>query len=135
GADLSPRMLERARARGLYDALHEAALQDLLAAQPAACWDLLVAIDVFIYVGALDAVFESARRALRPGGRLLCSLECADASAFVLTPAGRYAHSPEYAIRLARAAGFLPELEAEVPLRREHGEMLRGHVLRLRVPG
>jgi predicted TPR repeat methyltransferase len=137
GVDLSARMLDHARARALYDALHEASLLDYLRSQPAASWDLLVAADVFIYVGELGPVFEQARRVLRVGGCLLGSLECPQApveAGYVLQPSGRYAHLPAYAESLARGCGFEVDLSQPLPLRREHGQMLAGWLLRLRVP-
>lgn len=65
GVDLSPNMLEMARKRGLYD---ELVCSDLIAflAPHHARFDLVVATDVFIYVGALEAVFQATRTAVRP---------------------------------------------------------------------
>ena len=74
GVDLSAVMVERARARQLYDELRQADVVEALTAAPGA-HDLLFAADVFIYVGALDAVFAAAARALRPGGELCFSVE------------------------------------------------------------
>jgi SAM-dependent methyltransferase len=42
------------------------------------CYDVVVAGDVFVYVGKLDAVIPAARRALRPGGVLAFSIESAE---------------------------------------------------------
>lgn len=134
GADLSTKMLERAAARGYYDALHAASLQDLLA-RDAEHWDLLLAADVFIYVGALQPVFAAAAQALRPGGWLLFSIEAiedADHHEFKLQPTGRYAHSPSHLRALAASQGFEVELDEAIELRREREQMLSGRVMRLR---
>lgn len=137
GADLSSNMLRQAAARGLYDALHQASLQDLLARE-AACWDLLLAADVFVYVGALEPVFAAAARALRPGGWLLFSIEVAadaEAGGFALQSTGRYGHSARVLARQAEALGFTVELDAPIDLRRERAQMLPGRVMRLRLKG
>ncbi len=134
GADLSAKMLEKAAARGLYDALHATSLQALLARE-AQAWDLLVAADVFIYVGALEDVFERAGSALRPGGWLLFSIEPiehADPEGFRLQPCGRYAHAVDYLHALASTHGFEVEIDEAIDLRRERATMLPGRVLRLR---
>src|SRR6185295_18689835 len=53
GVDLSANMLAQARARGLYDTLLQADALEFLAAREDS-FDLVLAADVFIYVGALD---------------------------------------------------------------------------------
>lgn len=136
GVDLAPKMLDKARARGLYDALHEAPLPEFLDAGEPGRWDLLLAADLFIYMGALGPVLRACHRALRPGGWLLCSLELPPSTeaAFALQPSARYAHAPAHVEELARACGFEVGLSQALDLRREHGHMLQGWLLRLRVP-
>lgn len=134
GADLSMKMLEKAAERGLYDGLHQAALQDCLAGATSA-WGLLLAADVFVYVGALDDVFRQAAQALRPGGWLLFSVESlpdGEAPGFRLQPTGRYAHTTDYLHGLAARHGFVIELDEAIDLRREREHMLPGRVMRLR---
>ena len=70
GVDLSPGMLAQAAARDVYDVLVRAEIVTHLRATDAR-HDLLVAADVFIYIGALGPVFEGAARALAPDG-LFC---------------------------------------------------------------
>ena len=59
GVDLSPLMIEQAKAREVYDTLEVA---DLVTAmrQAERGFDLLVAADVFLYIGDLSPVFEAA---------------------------------------------------------------------------
>jgi predicted TPR repeat methyltransferase len=70
GVDLSPRMLEEARAKGRYSALHEADIADWLAGAADACFDLVIAADVFIYIGELEQVFRHCARVLRRPARV-----------------------------------------------------------------
>jgi len=62
---LSPRMLTPARERGLYDRLIEGDIIQVLTGLNAN-FDLVVATDVFIYIGDLKAVVASAAQVLRP---------------------------------------------------------------------
>ena len=64
GVDLSPNMLEQARKRQIYDRLVCGELTEFLQTQ-AGAFDLVVAGDVFIYIGDLSKVFQGMSRALR----------------------------------------------------------------------
>ncbi len=134
GVDLSEKMLAQARATGLYDELACAEIGAWLA-QHLETFDLVVAADVLVYFGALDALFASVRAALRPGGWFCFSVEAGEAGAeggYVLLPSKRYAHAFTYLQRLAREHGFeLVEAEAAV-VRSENGVELKGHLLLLR---
>lgn len=117
GVDLSPRMVGKARARNLYDALSVGDIVDAMAV-PAA-WDLLVAADVLVYIGDLVPVFAAAAAALKPGGRLAATVERLDGEGFALGPARRYAHSAHYIRECAEAAGLGILLLEECSPRRE----------------
>ncbi|MFS2013093.1 methyltransferase [Azospirillum sp. CT11-132] len=131
GVDLSDGMLDRARARGLYDELKAAELVGFLAEQPGA-FDLVIAADVFCYFGVLDEAFAAARAALRPGGRLAFTveeLEPADGRPHRVATHGRYAHAEAY-IRAAVAGAGLAILRCDHDrLRYESGEPVMGLVV------
>ncbi|MBN9308694.1 methyltransferase [Devosia sp.] len=74
GVDLSANMLKRAERKRVYDRLEKADLAEFLEREPAPV-DLVVAADVFNYVGALDASVQAIGRATAPGGVLAFSLE------------------------------------------------------------
>ncbi len=132
GVDVSPRMMELARARDVYDMLHEMELVEFLARCQDSEWDIVLAADVLVYLGALEALFGQARRVLRPGGRLMLSIEELDTQDdYALRPTGRYAHAAGYLERLAAEHGFTVERNEPIPLRRESGTMLPGRLLRL----
>lgn len=134
GVDLAPTMVERARARRtaagtpVYDAVACAELVEHLGTTPER-HELVVAADVFIYVGALDAVFAGVRRVLAPGGRFAFTVEAADddGAAFELRPSLRYAHGRQALARVAAAAGFAePPRWTPVALREEQRRPVAG---------
>lgn len=128
GVDLSAGMLERARATGAYYALvHADVLEYLQAAQRHD--QLVLAADVFIYLGALDAVFAGVARILASGGVFAFSAEPlagGTAQDWALQPSLRYAHAPAYLERLAAAHGFVDCHWQRAPLREERGRVVDG---------
>lgn len=134
GVDLSPRMLEKARDRGIYDELILADLESALAADGPA-YDLVIAADTLVYLGDLGAVVAGANRRLRPGGLMLFTVEAGAGEGFDQGPKRRYRHSEIYLRRLAESHGFevaglmtcVPRLEAKAPI--------EGFAVALRKPG
>src|SRR5262245_22882076 len=95
GFDISAAMLKKAEARGVYDRLTRANLQEL--SLPAASADLVTAADVFMYLGALDGIFARIAAGLAPGGTFAFSVERQNgADPFVLRETRRYAHGQSY---------------------------------------
>lgn len=133
GVDLSPRMVEKARERGIYDALVVDEVVAALRARPQA-WELLVAADVFVYIGDLGPVLAAAQAALRPGGWLLFSVEQAAAKGFVLREAGRYAHGVGYVRELAARCGLAVRAERAAVLRQNLGVDVGGWLYLLQKP-
>jgi predicted TPR repeat methyltransferase len=130
GVDLSRRMIERSRQRGIYDELHCDELGAVLAR--ARDIDLIVAADVFIYVGALEATFERCATALRAGGLLAFSVERSEAEGVVFHSSLRYAHSDAYIVGLATTHGFVVERSEPTVLRVDNGQPAHGVLYVLR---
>jgi len=132
GVDLSPRMLARASARGLYDRLDVGDLADALAASEGR-WDLCVAADVLVYVGALDATMVAVAKALRPSGLFAFTVERGLDADVELGPARRFRHGEAHVRQTASAAGLaVVSLEPCVP-RLDRGDPVDGLVAVLRV--
>ena len=125
GVDLSARMVERARAKGLYDALAVDEIGHFLAVNPGR-WDLAAAGDVFCYFGALDGVLKALSAALAPGGVVAFTVERHPREGFELRPSGRYAHGKGYVRQAAAAAGLGVVWSRESPLRTENGRPVDG---------
>lgn len=136
GVDLSSRMLDKARARGLYDDLCQAEIASYLQGQPER-FDLIVSADTLVYFGLLDAVMTAGGRALRPGGLLCFTLEAlddAETGDYRLRYHGRYAHASTYVrARLEQAGLTVLRCDRET-LRKEGGEPVPGWVVLARRP-
>lgn len=123
GIDLSPAMVAKARAKGLYDALAVADIEAALG-RGGRDYELLVAADTLVYLGDLSTVFAAAARCLRPGGVLLFTVERKDGEGFELGPKRRWRHSEACLREEAARAGFeiaglvacAPRREANMPV-------------------
>jgi predicted TPR repeat methyltransferase len=132
GVDLSPRMLDQAAARGLYDDLTEGELVSVMITRPKA-YDLIVAADVLVYLGDLAPVFRAAGACLVGGGRFCFTVERAEGTGFALGAHARYAHARPYLEDLARECGFSVRLLEDISTRREAGAPVPGLVCVLAV--
>lgn len=134
GVDLSSKMVVKASARAVYDELEIGELTDALRKREEAL-DVVLAADVFIYVGELDSVFQAAANALRPAGIFAFSVEVINAGkgeGCVLRSTGRYAHTQVYVNQLSQRYGFIPVSDEELCIRLEDNRPIMGaiHVLR-----
>jgi predicted TPR repeat methyltransferase len=132
GVDLSPKMLAKAAALGLYDQLNCAELTEYLAS----CgrhYDLALSADVLCYFGDLSMAFSRVFGALKAGGRFCCSLEAAENAdlqgSYVLRTHGRYQHTRSYVETALAAAGFQGATISEGNLRYEHQHAVAGFVV------
>lgn len=128
GVDLSPRMLELACKRGVYERLVQADALEALAQAEAGSFHAVLAADVLVYFGALEEVFRGAARALAPGGVFAFSIEAQDGGSYRLQPTGRYAHALEYLRGLSAATGLTERHASEIRIRREKRGYARGHL-------
>ena len=112
GVDLSPRMIERARATSLYAELEVADMLQGLRARPDASADLILAADAMVYVADLPPVLAEASRVLVSGGLLAFTAETHRGEGVVIGQGLRYAHSAAYVCDAVDGAGLgLPLLE------------------------
>ncbi|CAI5720755.1 unnamed protein product [Hyaloperonospora brassicae] len=139
GVDISPLMIEKTRAQGSYDELHTADIAPFLESCADGSLDLIISADVWIYVGALEQVFESAARTLRAStGWMAFSIELfhpdtskrieGGATGFRLAPSGRFQHSHGYIESLATRFAFTIALQEDVAVRKESGEPIPGRI-------
>lgn len=131
GADVSPKMLEHARHRNVYDTLEVADLHDTLRNAEPASFDVIAALEVCVYVGDMSEAIPAAWRVLAPGGRLIFSCEGGpeDGPDLFLNPATeRYVHKRSHVASQCVSAGFGIEVET-TNLRLHKGEPVEGFVV------
>jgi predicted TPR repeat methyltransferase len=133
GVDLSPEMIELARARGIYDHLEVAEITAWLGGAQQQ-WDLITACDCLIYFGDLGQVVSPVAKALRLGGVMAFTVEKGKRHPFALTDSGRYEHHSDHIREVAQAAGLSVERLEEAFLRSEYGEDVIGLFVVLRRP-
>jgi predicted TPR repeat methyltransferase len=125
GIDLSPGMIERARATGLYAALEVTDMVEGLRPRPAASADLILAADAMVYVPDLAPVLGGAARVLAPGGLLAFTLETHSGDGVIIGAGLRYAHAASHVRETIEAVGLTlahfeeasPRTEDHVPVR------------------
>jgi predicted TPR repeat methyltransferase len=136
GVDLSAGMLDKARARAIYDELNEGELCAFMRSRPAA-YDIVNCADTLCYFGALEEAAAAARSCLRPGGMFAFTLEAESGDSeqrYRIQSHGRYMHQASYVSEVLQGAGFgAPDIEAVV-LRKERGSDVNGHLVLARVP-
>lgn len=127
GCDLSAQMLAQARAKGLYDALEKADLAHLAPARVP--YDLILAADVFPYLGAIEHSLGWCAASLAPGGVLAFTVEADDSAPLTLRESRRFAHSRAYLVEVLAAAGFAAPRIGDAVLRKDRGEDVHGLVV------
>lgn len=106
GVDLSPKMIEAARAKGLYDRLVVADIGEFLQEQGDAAFHLVVAADVFVYLGDLAPVCRAVARVLAANGLTAFTVETHDGAGAILGEKLRFAHGAPH-VRDALGAAHL----------------------------
>jgi predicted TPR repeat methyltransferase len=128
GIDLAQGMIEQSRRLGVYDHLEQAEAAAFLTGCDTQ-WDLVLAADVFIYLGALDELFAQLARRMQPGGWLAFTAEVTEPGLSGdrphLRPSLRYAHPLPYLEGVARAHGFQWRGHHDAPLRLDQGRPLQ----------
>ena len=128
GVDISQGMLGRAANAELCDSLIQGEITEFLHTRRAS-FNLLISADVFIYVGDLEAIFEGARTALRPGGQFAFSVETHEGAGFALRPSRRYAHALSYLRECAVRHHFVENKAQPIALRHEFGRVIAGMIV------
>jgi predicted TPR repeat methyltransferase len=132
GVDLSTKMIEQARRRGIYQ---ELAVRDVVEYMEGSSrhYDAVLSADVFVYIGDLESVFAAVARCLSTTGFFIYSVESHTGDEpYHLRETGRYTHSLPYLRYLSARHGF-EEIRADtVTIRLEKNQPVEGYVVALR---
>ena len=132
GVDLSPRMLDQARAKGIYTALHQGEACAFLEAGTER-FDAILAGDVLIYVADAARLLHGMARRLGPGGLAVFTCEAAPEGVEVAINAeGRFQHGEGFLRARLAAAGLEPCILREEALRLEAGAPVPGWLVAAR---
>ena len=129
GIDLSPRMIERARASGLYAELEVADMVQGLISKPDAGADLILAADAMVYVSDLAPVLREVNRVLISGGLLAFTVETHGGDGVILGEGLRYAHGAPYVRAAIDAAGLTLSRLDDLSARNEDNAPVPGLVV------
>jgi len=127
GIDLSAEMIQKAREQAEYDELIVGGLVECMADYDED-FDIVLAADVFVYVGDLDASFQSTRKSLRDQSLFIFSTETIAGESFMLRGSGRYAHSCHYINTLAEQYDFRLLKHQDVVLRKDYTQDIQGTI-------
>ena len=108
GVDLSPKMIEAAKKKSIYDRLDVADLLEFLVAEKAAGpkYDLIIAADVFAYLPDLAPVAATVGAVLASGGIFAFTVETHDGEGVALGEALRFAHSAGHVRGAVKGVGL-----------------------------
>lgn len=132
GVDISPAMLDGARARELYDNLYTGELTEFLQSCETP-YDVIASADVFEYFGNVEPLLTAAHSALVAGGALIFTVEYLqqddEEQGFKLAATGRYLHTRQYIRAALERSGFLVREIEEGVIRENTGEPVAGLVV------
>eukprot|EP00584_Thalassiosira_punctigera_P017922 CAMPEP_0172565572 /NCGR_PEP_ID=MMETSP1067-20121228/108729_1 /TAXON_ID=265564 ORGANISM="Thalassiosira punctigera, Strain Tpunct2005C2" /NCGR_SAMPLE_ID=MMETSP1067 /ASSEMBLY_ACC=CAM_ASM_000444 /LENGTH=507 /DNA_ID=CAMNT_0013356485 /DNA_START=96 /DNA_END=1616 /DNA_ORIENTATION=- len=134
GVDLSSEMVDKAKERGCYDHVFVGDVESILTDPHCEGLDLIVACDVFVYIGNLLSVFESVANRLTPKhGLFVFSTELlveeqdtVENRGFVLQSCARFAHKQSYVRNLADECGFVVRAMTVDVIRKNGGQDVSG---------
>lgn len=134
GIDIAHRMTRKAHERGIYRHLRTGDAAAILSADPTLCgpYDLAIAADVFVYLGALEPIFAAVASVLTPDGLFVFSLETTESTGPVLRSSGRFAHPSAYIDQLAAHFGFAVSARHPHPIRNERDNPIPGVLYQLK---
>lgn len=131
GVDLSPNMIEVARAQGGYYKLHCDDVVHFLQNQKER-YDLIIAADLFVYFGDLKIIFGLIHDRLQVKGLFTFNIEKNEVNSdFQLKTTGRYGHASAYIHALCRDQ-FEILSETTATLRYQEEKEVAGHIFVIR---
>jgi predicted TPR repeat methyltransferase len=126
GCDLSSQMVEQARRKNIY---HELLVEDAITCLNKHIADLVLAVDVLVYIGDLQPLFSCIKRQLSSNGLFAFSAQHHIGEGFKLGDDMRYAHSVAYLEQLAQTCGLKIETIQQASMRQDRGVDVAGLIV------
>ena len=130
GIDVSPNMIKIADNKKIYDLLITNNIDDAITDIENDSYDLLIAADVFTYIGEINGLFKRLYEVGTSDCLFYFSVEdlADDTGQIVLRNSGRFAHSRGYVKQTADTAGWHIFKVETINLRKERGNWIKGAV-------
>ncbi|HLD17335.1 MAG TPA: tetratricopeptide repeat protein [Coxiellaceae bacterium] len=127
GIDISAKMIEAAQQKSIYDQLITADMQEALSSLPAS--DLIVAGDVFSYLGNLYPLLKAIYKALLPNRHLVFTVEKGGKYPYSLQKNMRYSHTSSYLEEVVKTTGFHMVMLENARLRDQRYTEVEGYLV------
>jgi predicted TPR repeat methyltransferase len=131
GIDISANMISKANELGVYDSLIAGDIIDILDLSKEK-YDLFIALDVFIYIGEITAMFNAIKKCSKKNSFFIFSIETHQGEGYSLLKSSRYAHSDSYILKVASNGYELVDSQ-NVKLRKEGNNWIDGKIYILKV--
>ena len=118
-----------AKQKNLYDELYNADIVSFLDKHPARDYDVVLAFDVFCYLGDLEPVLKALK-----GTEVWFSVESGDEDMnkdYYLSSRGRYKHKKSAVLSLLKKLKFKSVNDFDIVLRKENGNDVNGVLFHL----
>ncbi|WP_131783479.1 tetratricopeptide repeat protein [Legionella gresilensis] len=123
GIDISKKMLDWARPKGIYDKLIESEALTYLKAEKE-LYNLIVAADVLPYFGELSPLFQQISNHLETQGYFIFSTEISSTMPWQLQESARFSHHEKYLEQLAEANSLKMIFKKQIVARHQEGKPL-----------
>lgn len=127
GVDIAPKMVEIARSKDIYNTLHVSEINEFLKGQVGP-FDLVLAADVFAYLGDLQETLDSVYAATTADVLFCFSTETISGNGYRLRSTGRFGHSISYIEKTASDGGWKVLETHGTSLRKEKEAWVKGNL-------
>lgn len=130
GVDISERMLEIAKRKGIYNALTADDINNFVSTDEN-IYHAIVAGDVLAYFGDVKSLFREISRITKFNGLFCFSIttNTTNNQNYFLTSSGRFVHSPKYICSQLKFCGFEIVKQEEAFLRKEGRRDINGYII------